>query len=367
MIAGAAALAAASPTSLPPVVLLVGDNLWLRDELCAAYRRLAVPREWQEMNAETRWAGDTPEGAAVDLARTPPFGGTRRFVCIRDVESWRGGARAEEDAGEGEEAPADAPAAPRPPVRAKRRTKASKAEVTPMVAYLAAPDPGTVLVMTSDRWDFKKWEGDALFEAAVRSDALVVCERPQGDLLRVWLDDRAAALGLRLERAAGAALVERVGGEPWALVRELEKLAAYTGGGRAAGEEDVAALAADTAPPDMFGYLDALFVDRRPGRALSLLARLLDEFHPLALHALILTQLRKLSILKGGLAQGLNQWQTGVRMPGPALDRASMMVRRTPAARFTTLFRALAAAEGRLKRGGDGRAVLETLTLECCR
>lgn len=361
MIAGAAALRSASAASLPPVAFLIGPNAWLRDELCAVWKRLAVEPAWQDMNAETRWAEDTPEAAAADLASTPPFGGARRFVCIRGVEAWRGGARAEDDGGEEGGAESAAPA-PR-----KRRTKASKAEVTPMVRYLGAPDPGTVLVLTSDRWEMKKWEGDALFETAAKAGAVVVCERPEGDLLRAWLDERAKAAGVVLETAAAAELVERVGGDPWTLVREIEKLAAWTGGNRAATEADVATLAAEVAPPDMFGYLDALFVDRRPGRALSLLARLLDEFHPLALHALILGQLRKLAILKGGLARGLNVWQTGVRMPGPALERAALMVRRTPASRYLTLFRALAAAEGSLKRGGDGRAVLESLTLECCR
>jgi hypothetical protein len=83
----------------------------------------------------------------------------------------------------------------------------------------------------------------------------------------------------------------------------------------------------------------------------------------------MLTQLRKLIALKAALAGGLSKWQiaSSIRLPAHLVDRLAMVVGRTPAVRFAELLRAMAAAETSLKRGGDGRDVLEALVLEVCR
>ena len=226
--------------------------------------------------------------------------------------------------------------------------------------------------MTSEKRDFKWWAGDALFDAADAAGAVVGCVRPQDP--RGWISGIAGTLGVRIEPEAADELVDRAGGDPLLLLRELEKLSAYVGAPGSAGPvaitlEHVQALTGETASPSVFTYLDALFVERQPARALSLLARLLEESHPLALHAMLLTQVRKLIALKGALGAGLNDWQIAgrIKLPFTLVGSLKMMVGRTRPERFAALLRALAQAERELKRGREGRAALEDLTLECCR
>jgi len=380
---GETALRGLSERTLKAVYFLVGDHAWTQSRLAERIRELAVPEEWRSMNAETVWADEMPEVRVTEMAATPPFGSSRRFVLVRGVEAYRGGASAEGAAPvetDGEAAARAGQEAAAAPAR-RRRTKASKAEATPLVSYVSVPPPDTVLVLTSEKRDLKWWAGDALFEAAESAGAVVACLPPAD--LRGWLAERAVGLGTRIEPAAADELVERAGGDSFLLIRELEKLSAYVGvhGVSASAEtpkaasagaitvEHVQALTGETAPPSVFAYLDALFVERQPARALSLLARLLDDSHPLELHAMLLTQLRKLVALKGALAAGLTDWQivSRIRLPYSLVGSLKMMVGRTRPERFAALLRALAQAERELKRGRDGRAVLEDLTLECCR
>lgn len=379
---GETALAALA-AGLRPAYFLIGDHALMRSRITERIRELAVPEEWRAMNAETMWADEVPEARAAEAAATPPFGSERRFLLVRGVEAYRGGAAAEEsarEAGRDEEGGAEAPDRP---VARKRRTKAGKAEASPLVGCLERPSPQTVLVLTSEKRDLKWWTGDALFEAAEEAGAVVACVRPSDP--GAWIAQEAAALGARLEPDAADELVERAGADPLQLSRELEKLAAYAGvrGVSTSGEtpgvvstqavsitaEHVQALTGETASPSVFAYLDALFVERQPARALSLLARLLEDSHPLRLHAMLLTQLRKLVALKGALAAGLTDWQIAgkIKLPFSLVGSLKMMVARTRPERFAALLRALAQAERELKRGREGRAVLEDLTLECCR
>jgi DNA polymerase-3 subunit delta len=355
-----AALRALSAATLRPAWFLVGPDAWIKRALVARLRDLTVPPEWRSLNAETIWADETDEAQAVEVASTPPFGGTRRFVLIRGVEAWRGGGASDEsDAEEGEPAPPH-----------KRRTKASKAAETPIVAALRSPVPGVVLVLTSERREAGWWKGDALYEAAAETGALAACEGLRGEALAAWVRERAAALGVALEPAAVAELLARVGEDRLALETELAKLAAWAGGaGRRMTADEVAALTGEQAVPSVFAYLDALFVEQRPARALSLLGRLLEDFHPLELHVMLRGQLRKLAIFKSAAARGMSDGAIAgrVRLPFSVVSRLRLMVHRTPPGRFAVLLAALAAAETALKRSRDGRAILEELTVECCR
>ncbi|MEK7765043.1 MAG: DNA polymerase III subunit delta, partial [bacterium] len=210
---------------------------------------------------------------------------------------------------------------------------------------------------------------EAIARAAAAAGEVVVCDRPEGAELQRWIDGQARSLGVALGEGAAAALVARGGGEPLALRQELMKLASYAGAAGSASLEDVLAVTGELAPPNVFQFLDLLFVERSPNRALGLLARLLDDMHPLQLLAMTVTQLRKLAQLKGALAAGLSDWQLAsrLRLPPPLVSRMSLVVRRTPPARMAELLRALGAAEASLKLGGDGRTVLEGLVLESCR
>lgn len=346
-----------SEANLQPVYFLYGDDLWLRDQLVLKLRELAVPATWRSMNAETVWADDVTEVAAMEAASTPPFGSARRFLVVRGVEAYRGGQVAATTAGSPERR------------RPKRRLRANTPEASPLLAYLASPSPATVLVLVSERWEAARWEGDALYAAAVRVGVAVQCARPTGEARLRWLAEQARALGIELEPPAANELLDRIGEDTLTLRRELEKLACYSASEKPIAVQDVLALTGELAPPSVFHFLDALFVERRPDRALSLLSRLLTEMHPLQLHAMLLTQLRKMIALKGALGEGLSAGAIAarVKLPFSLVSQLGLMARRTPPRRFAELLRSLASAEARLKRGREGRAVLEGFVLECCR
>lgn len=346
-----------SEANLQPVYFLYGDNVWLRDQLVLKLRELAVPAAWRSMNAETLWADDVTEVAATEAASTPPFGSARRFLVVRGVEAYRGGRVAATTAGSLE----------RP--RSKRRPRANTPESSPLLAYLASPAPAMVLVLVSERWEAARWEGDALYAAAARVGMAVQCARPTGGARLRWLAEQARALGVTLEPPAAHELLDRIGEDTYALCRELEKLACYSAPEKPIAVQSVLALTSELAPPSVFHFLDALFVERRPDRALSLLGRLLTEMHPLQLHAMLLTQLRKMIALKGALGEGLTPGAIAarVKLPFSLVSQLGLMARRTSPGRFAELLRSLASAEARLKRGREGRAVLEGLVLECCR
>ena len=347
---------------LKPVYLLAGDHAWLREKLAAKLRELTVPDKWRSMNAETVWADETAEAEAADMARTPPFGSDRRFLLIRNVEAYRGDSASSQDSAFSSGAAAGKP---------RRRPRGAPAEFSPLLECVRDPSPSAVLVLLSERWDFRRWEEDELFTAVGESGAIAECMRPHGESLRGWIAEEARSLGMPLEDGAVQELVERTGEDPLLLRRELEKLASYVDEGRTVTIQNVLALTGELATPDVFHFLDVLFVERKPGRALSLLARLIQDpdMHPLRLHALLVTQMRKMIALKGAQASGLNKWEMArqIRLPPSLVDSLGLMVRRTSSERLAELVSSLAGAETDLKRGHDGREVLEGLILNCCR
>jgi len=352
---GEESLRGLSAKNLKPAYLILGDDAWMRDSFVARLRDLAVPAEWRDMNSETVWAVGTPESGAADLAQTQPFGSPRRFLLIRGIETYRG-AKAESGEGGAEEKP-------------KRRSRV-KAGESPLAAYLGSPSPGTTLAMTVERWDSrKKWEDDELFQAVEAVGTVVNCRRPRGEDLRSWISVMAASLGVKLDPGAVRELVERTGDDTQLLEREMEKLACYASPEASVTAEDVIALTGETASVNVFHFLDTLFVERNPARALGLLSGLLRDNHPLKLHAILASQLRKIVALKAGLAEGLPASVVAgrLRLPPYLADQLALVARRTRPRRFALLLRALSEAETALKRGRDGRDVLEALVFECCK
>lgn len=347
-----AALLAAGKGAVPSVCLLAGADGWTRERLVARLREAAVVREWRDSATETVWADEVAEAVAVESAMTPPFGAPRKAVVVRRVEAWRPGGAKKKGRGRKAKAAADAP--------------------SPLLDYARDPAPTTALILVSEKWEPEAWEADDLGKLVLAlgdRGACVDCTPPRGESMATWLEGEARQMGNELDRAAAMELVERAGEGTLLLHSELEKLAAHAGRGGRITMEGVRELTGEQAIPDVFQFLDVLFVERRPGRALAMLARLMTEEHPLKLNALMLTQLKKLLAFKAALAGGMSPGSAAakVRVPYWLAERLGLMVRRTPRERFASLLEALATSETSLKRGGDGRVVMESLVLRICR
>lgn len=332
--------------ALAPAYFLAGESAWLRGRVIARLRELAVPESWRDTSVETLWAGEVAEADAADTAATPPFGSSRRMLVVRSMEDFR------------------------PRKKGARKAKTTPAD-SPLAAYLRSPSPTTVLVMVSEARSFADWEGDPILKAARDSGILVACDYLEKPALGGWVEERASFYGLRLEPGVAGELVERSGGDQLGLELELDKIAAWTGaGGGQVTLEQVELLSGETAPPDIFKFLDLLFVDRNAGKALAMLAQLLFDMHPLQLHAMMAGQMRKLIALKQAVGEN---WDNGriareIKFPFFLVDRLKMVVSRTRMERFAELFGALARAEATLKRSKqkNHRAVLEGFVLEVC-
>jgi DNA polymerase III delta subunit len=341
---GAQVLKGLKGDSLATSYFLAGGSAWLRGRLVARLREVAVPESWRNTAVETVWGGETAEVDAADTAATPPFGSPRRMLVIRSLEGFR------------------------PRKKGQRKASTTPAD-SPLAAYLRSPSPTTVLVMVSEERSFSDWEGDPILKAARGSGVLVACDPPEKAALTGWLAELASASGLKLAPGVADELVERSLGDQLRLEHELEKISLW--GGAGAGPvtlEQVDLLTGEGAPPDIFNFLDILFVDRHAGKALAMLALLLNEMHPLQLHAMMATQMRKLIALKQAVREDWPQGRIAreIKFPFFLVGRLTMVVNRTRMERFAELLGALAAAEASLKRGGNGRRVLEGFVLEVC-
>jgi len=332
------------PDSLAPAYFLAGDSVWMRSRVMAGLREVSVPETWRSTSVETVWAVEGGETDLADTAATPPFGSPRRMLLVRALENFR------------------------PRKKGARKASTTPAD-SPLAAYLRSPSPTTVLVMVSEARTFLDWEGDPIMKAVRECGVLVACDNLENENLTKWISERAAAAGLSLAPGVAVDLAERSGGDQLGLEKEIEKIATWSGGDAGpVTREQVELLAGESAPPNIFHFLDILFVERQAGKALALLGQLIFEMHPLALHAQIATQIRKLIFLKQAVREN---WGDGriskeLKFPYFLVGRLTLMVKRTRDERFAELLGALATAEASLKRGGNGRAVLEGFVLEVC-
>jgi len=196
--------------------------------VCSDPGLLAMSREV----LEAREAG--AEGI-VRAAETLPWGTPRRLVVARGVEA----------------------------------LGAKQAE--PLVEYLRAPNPATVLALAvSQPLASSHW-----LRSAVPAAAAVEIPELAGRALAGWLRSRASAEGLELDDDAAQLLVAMVGDDPAALAGEMGK-AALAGGpeNRRVGTAEVRAVVGEHRSHEVFELTRA--VERRDGAAaLLLLERLL--------------------------------------------------------------------------------------------
>jgi DNA polymerase-3 subunit delta len=242
-----------------PVVLLNGPDPFLIEEAVARITRLVCPDSallsMSREVLETREAG--PDGI-VRAADTLPWGAPRRLVIARGVE-----------------------------------TLGTK-QAEPLVEYLRAPNPSTVLVLcvlqplAPSHWLLKA--------VAAESPPGSVVELPQltGRALAAWLRSRASAEGLELSDEAAQLLITLVGDDPAALAGEVVKAA--IGGGeqnRRVGVAEVRAVVGEHRSREVFELTRAV-EQKDAGVALPLLERLLAAGEePMRILAILSGQARR--------------------------------------------------------------------------
>jgi DNA polymerase-3 subunit delta len=154
-------------------------------------------------------------------------------------------------------------------------------DVTAVTDVLASPPPDTVVVLigTVRRESGRKpWGPPAKLVKAVEKAGGEVNkeDRPKASQLPKWITERGGQLGLKVDREAAQALIERIGTRQRRLVRTLEKIAVYAPDGGRVTVDVVEAVTATDVEAEAYELADAV-VDGDRARALALAEDLQDR------------------------------------------------------------------------------------------
>ncbi len=193
-----------------------------------------MPPAARGFNYDVIEPGAVSASRIIGLAQTLPMMAQRRLVYVRDLTKF----------------PAD--------------------DAEPLLAYLAKPNPTTVIVAITHKLDKRM----KLYAQLSKKGWLHVLEAPRQ--VAPWVRDEAKSRGVKIDQAAIARLVDAIGSDLSRLCLALEQLALYVGGERPVGPDDVDDLIADTRERSVFELTDAIGAADR-ARALAAVAALCDQ------------------------------------------------------------------------------------------
>jgi DNA polymerase-3 subunit delta len=270
-------------------VLLHGPEPFLIEEALARLTLAVCPDPGLlAMSREVLEAREAGAEGIVRAAETLPWGTPRRLVVARGVEGL------------------------------------GPKQAEPLVEYVRAPNPSTVLVLTvpqplaPSHWLLK----------AVAAGGVVEIPQLTGRALASWLRSRASDDGVELEEEAAQLLITLVGDDPAALAGEAGK-AALAGGpeNRRVGAAEVRAVVGEHRSHEVFELTRA--VERRDAAAaLSLLERLLAAGEePLRLLAILAAQSRRATLrAAGGRLERCWQAERRLKLGGAPRPELSVLV-----------------------------------------
>jgi DNA polymerase-3 subunit delta len=315
---------------LPPVLLVHGaEPFLLEDAVLQVTRALFAEGADLTLLRETADATDVDAESIVRSALLLPWDGPRRLVVARSVEAL--GAK------QGE----------------------------PLAAYLAAPNPSTLLLLLA---------GQALPSShwlmrAVPAASIVSVAAPAGRQLVSWLKARAEADGFDLDEDAAEALVDLSGNDLTRLRGEVEK-AALAGGrdNRRVGAAEVRAVVGEHRARHIFELTRAV-VAGDAAAALRLTESLLNAGEePLGVLAMLGREARALLQAAEGLGRHRREEEIARALGRPpaaaaaVIDRARAMA---PGAAARLLERCWD-TERRLKLSAPARPELSLLVADLC-
>ncbi len=273
---------------IAPVYLFYGPESYLRRKAVEKIRDLLLPGGADDLNY-TAVDGEmaTPAEIASLAGMAPLFTG-KRLVLVKNAIFFAGKKPGPE--GPGREDTEDPPAAVR-------------AGETPLLEYLAAPNPATCLVFDAgDHVDRRK----KIFREIASKGKVVEFAPLKPEELAAWLEKQARLAGKNLTPGTASALLARTENSLQALSVEIRKLISYSGENSAITVEDVAAATPPHPEEDVFAVVDAIG-ERNPARAMAGIDRLVRQRHPPpAILAMVARQIRLILRTGEALRSGEN-------------------------------------------------------------
>jgi DNA polymerase-3 subunit delta len=307
-----------------PLYLLHGPETLLRDQLVQAIRRAVLPKEAADFNHDRfHW----PEAQAADVAaaaQTLPFMAPRRLIEVRGFDQVKEG---------------------------------DAAVLLPLVDH---PPETSVLLFIAEKADMRF----TLFRRMAQAGTEVRLEAPGESELPEWARLQAQELGITLRLEAANLLVDMVEHSLGRLRAELEKLAAYVGPGREAGEEEVRDVVGRSRVEAMYKLGDTLATGDTAG-ALIMLRRLCETESHYALVGMLRSQLRRWLSAKALSLRGAPAREVAalLKIPPFAAERLVGEVKGANARFLRALYGKLIEVDRRIKRSGDDRRRREALEL----
>jgi DNA polymerase-3 subunit delta len=243
----------------PPVVLIEGPEVTLRDAALAELREQVLAgalREFNEDRFDFSVAGTEP-AEVIAAARTLPVMAQGRLVLVRGLGDRR----------------------------------AEKFTEGVLLEYLEAPLASTCLVLEAESVDKRRgW-----VKRVAKLGRVVDCSGPNKPAdVRRWIESRLAQRKVRASGGVANALFEHVGADLDRLALEIEKLCLYAGEGGTLEVEHVAELVGQLRPRALYELTDAIG-ERRLTSALRVVCELSDQGEaPLALVGALANHFRRL-------------------------------------------------------------------------
>jgi DNA polymerase III subunit delta len=292
---------------IDPVYVLHSEHPILIERAISAIRDEVVPPAMRGFNYDVI-EGKPTAARIVGLAQTLPMMAKHRIVFVRDLALL----------------PAD--------------------EADEVLAYIAKPNPSTVLVAVASKIDKRL----KLFSQLSKKGFLHVLDAPRQ--LAPWVRDEAQVKGVKIDGAAISRLIDAVGSDLSRLSLAVEQLALYAGD-RGVTSDDVDELIADTRERSVFELTDAIGAADRP-RALVAVASLCDQRESaVGVVVMLARHIRQLTMLHVMRSQNVprNEWPSRIGVPPFVVDKLMAQARSYSQAALATATRRLATADRALK------------------
>ncbi len=292
---------------IDPFYVLHSEHPILIERAVAAIRDAAVPPATRGFNYDV--IEGKPTGARiVALAQTLPMMAQRRMLLIRDL------------------------------------ALLSADEAEPVLAYLAKPNPSTVIVAVTSKLDKRL----KLFSTLSKKGYVHVLDAPRQ--LAPWVRAEAQAKNVKIDGNAISRLVDTVGADLSRLSLAVEQLGLYAGD-RPVTSDDVDELVADTRERSVFELTDAIGAADRP-RALAAVASLCDQRESaVGVVVMLARHIRQLSLLHAMRSQNVprNEWAGRIGVPPFVVDKLVSQARSYSPRALATATQRLATADRALK------------------
>jgi DNA polymerase III subunit delta len=336
------AIAEARGGRLRPVYLVLGEELFFRQQVLAAIRGAVVGDAGVSLNEDQFVAGEVDVRVVLGAARTLPMFGVRRLVTVRSLERW--------DKGDADE----------PQTGVVHKALDQLAEYA-----IGAPDTTTLLLL-ADKLDNRR----RLVATAKKEGFLVVCASLPPHALPGWLRQRAREQGHALGQNAAELFAELCGADLSVLSDALERVELFVGKGAELTEAAVLECVANMQPGSVWDLVAA--VGRRDaGAALAALDQVWEPGGGPRLVGLLCWSARQLIRFGSARRAGLSPDEAAARAGVPSFKVRELndQLRLLSLDRAERWLEALAQLDLDVKGGSrmPQKALLETALLGFCR